>query len=200
MRTLVALSPARWRRASEPVVDRTGAFPTLTIVAVPTIRPWSIRTEVWRTRSGDRGTAASTRTPWAEARVATLALAAKVNERDTPTRPISTCRSRRDARGCAETTRVVTDRNAALAFAHTNTVVPPCNRVRPEPEPARCPITSIQPDPRNARCLCQNFVPSPPTNGQTTSEFTLCRPIARAPRSTLRSRWFATRDILGSTP
>ena len=46
VRTPVALRPAPRLSASTPVVDRTGTFPVLMMIAVPTIRPRSSCTEM----------------------------------------------------------------------------------------------------------------------------------------------------------
>jgi hypothetical protein len=126
--TPVALPPEPRLRPSNPVVDLTGAFPVFTIVAVPTNRPRSSRTEIRRTDSGYGDAAGFARGPAAKAAATTSAPAVNANNKHTPTALMSTDRSRRGPCERAEPPRITTDRNVAIAFA------PKANLYAPFPE------------------------------------------------------------------
>ena len=118
VRMPVAPGPGSRMSPSTPVVDRTGLVPVFVIVAVPMIRPPSLRNEIWRTESGKGSPAVRTRARFAEPPARTGALAVNASERHTPTALISTSRSGRPAPA-----RDSTDRIAALNIAPTNSIV-----------------------------------------------------------------------------
>jgi hypothetical protein len=87
------------------------------MIAVPTMRPLSLCTEIARTESAEGAAGVLASIVPAEAAAPIRALAVMENDRDMPTALISTSRSRRDARGRAERTGLCTDRHPVLAFA-----------------------------------------------------------------------------------
>jgi hypothetical protein len=112
-------------------VDRSRVLCVLTIVALTTIRPRTIRTETCSVENGDEDAVAVAPIPLTDAPTPTWALVVAASTIDRLTAPINAGPDHRETRRHAWGGRVGTDRDARLACLRLSTSVPPSTARHP---------------------------------------------------------------------